>query len=123
MSFLLRHRVAVLLFFLASYPLILWASLRAFQGGSTSAEEWLPESFSETLDLRWFQKHFVSDDMFIISWDGCTLDDPRVAQLAALLRSPIETGDGSWHVLTRHVLTPQEMIEQLKKNDGIEATG
>ncbi|QEG34976.1 efflux RND transporter permease subunit [Bythopirellula goksoeyrii] len=113
-SFFLRHRDAVLLLVLLVYPFVVWKALEAFQGGSTNTDDWLPESFAETNDLRWFQKHFVSDDLLVVSWDGFTLEDPRATELADLLSSPIDVGDGERIVLTRKVMTPQDVIAQLQ---------
>lgn len=113
-SFFLRHRDAVLLVVLLVYPFVVWKALEAFQGGSTNTDDWLPESFAETSDLRWFQQHFVSDDLLVVSWDGFTLTDPRATELANLLRKPINVGDGQLAVLTRSVMTPQEVISHLR---------
>ncbi|TWU25885.1 efflux RND transporter permease subunit [Bythopirellula polymerisocia] len=113
-SFFLRHRDAVLLLVLIIYPFVVWKALEAFQGTSTNTEDWLPESFSETQDVLWFQKHFVADDLLVVSWDGFTLNDPRAAQLAELLRDPINVGDGQQLVLTRSVMTPEEVIARLQ---------
>lgn len=113
-SFFLRHRDAIFLLVLLVYPFVVWKSLEAFQHGSTNTDDWLPESFVETSDLRWFQKHFVADDLLVVSWDGFTLTDPRATELADLLRGPLDVGEGDRAVLTRKVLSPQDVITQLQ---------
>ncbi len=59
-------------------------------------QDWLPKTFRETTELRWFRQHFIADQFVLISWDGCALgdnpelpdakpDDPRIERLAKFL--------------------------------------
>ncbi|MEX0819430.1 MAG: MMPL family transporter, partial [Pirellulaceae bacterium] len=71
--------------------------------------------FEETQRLQWFSKHFVSDDLLMISWEGCTLGDPRLAKMATELRRPIRLADGQELVVWRQVFTGDEALEQLRR--------
>jgi hypothetical protein len=50
-------------------------------------KEWLPAGFQETIDLIWFGDRFGSDEILVVSWPGCTLEDPRLPQLAEKLKA------------------------------------
>ncbi len=46
---------------------------RAVESNTNKAEDWLPPNYSESIDLRWFRKHFVGEQFALVSWDDCTL--------------------------------------------------
>ena len=92
-SFYTRYSLLLLMAFFFVAPLM-------FQGAHR-VQDWLPKSFPETLELRWFRKHFVADQFVVVSWPGCTLgddpsqpdakpDDPRIERLAKFLVPPEE---------------------------------
>ncbi len=74
---------------------MIFAAGNAVKNNVNKVEDWLPKSYVETSHLRWFRKHFVSDQVIVVSWDGCQLgstsidganqDDPRIERLAQLL--------------------------------------
>lgn len=77
-------------------PLLLQGAQKAVKSNKNKVQDWLPETFHETIELRWFRQHFVADQFVLISWDGCTLgdnpalpdakpDDPRIERLAKFL--------------------------------------
>ncbi len=55
--------------------------------------DWLPESFEETQQLKWFYKRFGSDELLMLSWEGCTLEDERLAALATALQQPVQQAE------------------------------
>ena len=56
---------------------------RAIEGNTNKAEDWLPASYDESKDLRWFRKHFIGEQFALISWEGCTLGDDEKLRLFA----------------------------------------
>ncbi len=72
--------IAVLLVVLV-WPLIGWGAIKAWQSAQNRIEDWLPASYPETRSLFWFFDRFGSDEFLMISWDGASLDDPRLQQL------------------------------------------
>jgi len=74
---------------------------------------WLPEGTKARSQYEWFTKSFGSDDSLIVSWDGCTIDDPRVVELAAVLRR--QDGD-----VIREVITGPELIERVGRESRME---
>jgi len=77
---------------LASYPLVAWGARGAWLRNQNRVEDWLPSSFPETLALQRFFTRFGSDEFLIVSWEGCTLADPRSKRLSELLVSPAPSG-------------------------------
>jgi len=114
-SFYSRYRVGIFAFFLFLTPIIFTISQRALEKSSTRIEDWLPDAFEETKQLEWFQKHFVSDDLLIISWEGCTFDDPRLRKLANVLRMPVKVDDRQQVKLARQIVTGPEVLDSLRQ--------
>jgi hypothetical protein len=82
-------------FFFAA-PFLFQGAHRAIRSNTNKVVDWLPKTFPETVQLRWFRKHFVADQFVVVSWPGCTLgddpslpdakpDDPRIEELAKYL--------------------------------------
>jgi len=113
-SSLSNRRLGVFALFLLLTPLVVSSAYRAVQQSSTRVADWLPEAFDETQRLHWFQEHFVSDDLLMISWEGCTFGDDRLYQLAAKLRQPVNIGDLQQVQLSRQIITGPEVLETLR---------
>ncbi len=75
--------------FFAVLPMIVGGSMRAVNSNTNDVQDWLPASYQETIDLKWYVSKFNSgsDQVVIVSWTDCRLDDPRLAMLAAKLRA------------------------------------
>ena len=67
-------RILIVIFFLL--PLIFQGTRRTVESNSNNVADWLPDKFEETKDYQWFLKHFPFERFVIVSWDGCTMDDP-----------------------------------------------
>ncbi|MEZ6110673.1 MAG: hypothetical protein R3C99_06630 [Pirellulaceae bacterium] len=77
-----RFATGCILFLLIAAPPILYGAYRAGLTQENRIEEWLPKRFDETKRLYWFAERFGSDELLMISYEGCTLDDPRLPELA-----------------------------------------
>ena len=64
-------------------PFIGWGVFKAMGSHSNDPRQWLPRGFNETELYRHFQDEFGRDEITVVTWDGCTLDDSRVEELAA----------------------------------------
>jgi predicted RND superfamily exporter protein len=87
-KFYIRRRHWIFWLFVLGTPLVAWGVWWGLQSNSNRVQDWLPEDFEETQQLFQFAEHFGGDELLMISWPGCTLDDPRLPQLAAKLRLP-----------------------------------
>lgn len=108
-SFFVRHGWKIVLIAAIGLPVFLGGARRAMLSNRNDVKEWLPENFQETKDLQWFQKHFPGEEFVLASWEGCTLDDPRVEQL---IQAVDGEGSPTANLFSRAVSGPR-ILEQL----------
>ena len=83
--------------------------------------KWMPDDDPNAVTLRWFEQHFKHQESVLVSWDGNSLNDPRVKWLTdRLIGVPDEEGvlHGGVKQVER-VVTPQELLRRIEE-DGIE---
>jgi hypothetical protein len=80
-----RYARLVLLLLAAALPFVIFGAVKALKSTSNDPRQWLPRSFDETSKYDRFQEHFGGDEIAVVSWPGCTLNDSRVLQLAEAL--------------------------------------
>ncbi|MBP61595.1 MAG: hypothetical protein CMJ62_08715 [Planctomycetaceae bacterium] len=98
---------------LVALPFLVFGAYSAIQSNENVVTDWLPPHFAETRDLKWFIGRFGTTEMLAVSWQGCTLEDPRVAKLAESMRKlKVETASGEAD-LFREVFTGTEVLETL----------
>jgi len=95
---------------------------KAVEGNTNKAEDWLPSSYSESIDLRWFRDHFMGEQFALVSWDGCTLGDTerldflvrKLVPTPEMLASAPEDSDlhlrSQWY---KHIVSGPAIIEEL----------
>ncbi|MEX2172441.1 MAG: MMPL family transporter [Pirellulales bacterium] len=91
---------------------------KAVESNTNKAEDWLPSTYAESIDLRWFREHFAGEQFVLVSWDGCTLGDTEKLELLVdkLLRQPAGSAEGErW--FTRITTGPQ-LVETLMAPPG-----
>jgi hypothetical protein len=66
-------------------PVIGRGARKALQSNDNDVHDWLPNTYDETVDFSWFKQHFENETFVLISWEGCTLEDPRLELLAKKL--------------------------------------
>ena len=84
-----------------------WAALR-IDMNSGRVTDWLPQGRPERAEYDRFVRQFGVDDYVIVSWPGCTLDDPSVEQVASELRGKSEETS-----LIRDVTTGSQLVDEL----------
>ncbi len=80
---------------------------------------WLPPDEAESRTLTWYQQHFPGDERLLVSWNGSTLDDPRVERLAGELRGHVDA-DGVRRgglPFVKSVQTPRDVLQQTADHD------
>ncbi len=109
-----RFRLWVFAIYAAAAPLVLVGAYRAWQSNMNRPADWLPPRFEETQQLYWFVEHFGGDELLMVSWPGCTFDDPRLEVFAEALLEPAPPVRGTeTAVLFRRVLTGPEVFRDL----------
>ena len=71
--------------------------------------QWLPDRSEARKDYNFFSEKFGSDDFLVITWPECTLDDPRLRQLA----NDIEQSDTEG--LLQSVITGDDIAQRLSE--------
>ncbi|WP_419195300.1 efflux RND transporter permease subunit [Novipirellula herctigrandis] len=84
-----RTRIAKVTLLLMAFvsPLFVYGAISALQSTSNDPRQWLPKSFEETDTYDWFGEHFGSDEVAVVSWPGCTIEDPRVSSVSAAIEA------------------------------------
>ncbi len=91
-------------------PVLLIGAKGAFESNRNDVLDWLPSSFEETRRLRWFVERFGSDEILVLSWPGCTLEDPRLDALSQHLVRPLPSVDRTRDVVWfRQVITGRQI--------------
>lgn len=85
-TFFERYAYAIVIVSILMLPLIFMGARRAIRSNRNDVREWLPSDFPQTAVHRWFRQHFPHEQFVLISWDGCTLDDPRLGRMVERLR-------------------------------------
>src|SRR3990170_5943596 len=97
-SFYARHAWWTIAGLAVLFPAIVWGVVKTFKGSNNNVSQWLPQDYEETQIYQEFREAFGSDDFAVITWEGCTLDDDRLEDLARRLVPPPEespSGPGS----------------------------
>lgn len=105
-----RRRAWIKLLLLAlTIPAIIVGVVGAMRSNSNDPRQWLPRGFHETELYREFQDQFGRDEITVVTWDGCTLEDPRVEQLATAV---VDRGSG----LYLRAITGPRLLRQMTED-------
>jgi len=79
---------------------------------------------SEVLGLEWCRERFLEQDQILVSWNGSSLDDPRVSKFAESLAGKLASSGARNGGLpcVDEVVTPQQLLERMTQQD-IEESG
>ncbi|HUG89749.1 MAG TPA: MMPL family transporter [Planctomycetaceae bacterium] len=77
---------------------------------------WLPADDPQAFLFEWSKEHFPSDDNLLISWDGSSLDDPRLERLRDQLAGVADAQGVRRGGLNQvaSVLSPHDLIERME---------
>jgi predicted RND superfamily exporter protein len=112
-----RRAVTVLAVMAAVTPLALW-QLRGMTLDN-EVETWLPDDDPHKIALDWFNAQFGDEAGVLVSWEGSSMNDPRVEAFARELAGPAdELGVRSQPRPGIHeVRTPRDFIRRMLDND------
>ncbi|NIL97513.1 MAG: MMPL family transporter [Planctomycetales bacterium] len=112
--FYCRYRRAICLAALLVLPLLGYGSLRAYLTNSNDIKDWMPRHIEGLDELIWFFHRFGTEEILVVSWPGCTLEDQRLEAFAHQLRqSRLTTAGQSSPRLFRQVFTGRETLSAL----------
>ncbi|MBN1911005.1 MAG: MMPL family transporter [Pirellulales bacterium] len=127
-SFFTRYCLVILAIAAFAMPFLARFSRLAVESRRNDVRTWLPDHFPETTAHAWFESHFPDEQFVLASWDGCTLDDPRLETMARKLETIHWKGSSAKErPLFKRVLTgarlireAQEPFEDLSKDELIQ---
>ncbi|NQU20081.1 MAG: MMPL family transporter [Candidatus Nealsonbacteria bacterium] len=76
-SFYARYAWPLMAVLVALIPLTIQGVVGTFQSANNNVAQWLPQNSKEVARYDRFRGRFGADDFALVSWDGCTLDDPN----------------------------------------------
>jgi predicted RND superfamily exporter protein len=79
--------MAILVFLL---PMVVVGAIKAKGNNRNDVKGWLPLEYPETQVYRFFRRNFQGEEFILISWEGCTMTDPRLELLSQKLLPPPE---------------------------------
>lgn len=95
-----------------------WLAIRAVRTHENRVADWLPGTYAETRQLRWFRDRFIADQFLVISWEGCQLgatpseDDPRIERLTEALAGVALSG-GEGELCFQSVTNGRRLLSEL----------
>lgn len=109
-TFYERYYLLVTAAFFAGIPLLAWGMVLAHKSNNNNIKQWLPSDMPATVDYDYFVDHFGTDEFALVSWEGCTLDDPRLTSFVESLREH-KNDDGE--ELFAKITTGPSLVETL----------
>jgi predicted RND superfamily exporter protein len=70
--------------------MVVVGAIKAKGNNRNDVKGWLPLEYPETKTYRFFRENFQGEEFILVSWVGCTMDDPRLELLARKLLPPPE---------------------------------
>jgi predicted RND superfamily exporter protein len=108
-----RRKLCLVWLVLAIAPLLMAGSWIALKENANSINDWLPSEYQATLRYQWFQEHFGTDEFAMISWPGCSLDDPRIDRLSKILKPSDDDGGSAPSSRFHRVVSGPSIIREL----------
>ena len=87
-NFYQRYSVWIMAILLFLLPLVVVGAVKAKGNNRNDVKGWLPLEYPETQVYRFFRRSFAGEEFILVSWDGCTMADPRLELLAHKLLPP-----------------------------------
>ncbi len=114
-SFFSRRSFLIVMVTIFMMPFLLRGTRLALSTNRNDVKDWLPSHFQETKDHQWFKGHFPHEQFALVSWEGCTLGDPKLEMFARKLETQPEADKKAgkpWYF--KSVLTGSRLVEQLQ---------
>jgi len=80
-TFLEKWATLILCVTLFLMPVVLTGTVRALKVYKSDIRQWLPDVFEESKTYDSFLERFGGDEMIVVSWEDCTIDNPQVRTL------------------------------------------
>jgi predicted RND superfamily exporter protein len=89
-NFYQRFSVGILAGLVFLLPLVVVGAIKARSNNRNDVKGWLPPEYPETATYKFFRDNFQGEEFILVSWDGCTMADPKLEMMAQKLLPPPE---------------------------------
>ena len=89
-SFYQRFSVGILAGLVFLLPLVVVGAIKARGNNRNDVKGWLPPEYPETATYKFFRDNFQGEEFILVSWEGCTMADPKLEMMAKKLLPPPE---------------------------------
>ena len=89
-NFYQRYSVGIMAILVFLLPMVVVGAIKAKGNNRNDVKGWLPLEYPETQVYRFFRHNFQGEEFILISWEGCTMTDPRLELLSQKLLPPPE---------------------------------
>jgi predicted RND superfamily exporter protein len=89
-NFYQRSSVGIMAILVFLLPMVVVGAIKAKSNNRNDVKGWLPAEYQETQTYRFFRQNFQGEEFILVSWEGCTMEDPRLEMLARKLLPPPE---------------------------------
>ncbi len=120
--FFARYSLVVLMAMAFLVPFMFMGTRQALRSNKNDVKSWLPSQCEETENFKWYRERFESDMFVLVSWEGCTLDDPALPLLAKKLLPPAEAFPGPAAApiqFFKSVITGRQLVDDLVEKQGL----
>ncbi len=111
-SFFKNHALGLLMLVTFLLPIVLLGAKITLRSNRNDVKEWLPASYKETGEYKWFQKNFANETFVLISWDGCSLGDERIKIFSKKIMPDASVPYQGPQLFTR-LITGQAAVDQM----------
>ncbi len=94
-------------------PLIAYGASHAMQSNANSPVDWVPPTFPLKGEYDSFVDKFGPGDAVLVSWDGCTADNPQLDTLLQAIRNAPCFHDSLGKSYFHRVVSGREVLQQL----------
>ena len=109
-SFLAKWATTILCISLFFVPLIVMGSIKSLEVQANDVRQWLPSGFQEAKIYDEFVSRFGIDEMVVLSWEDCKIDNPEIREFQAALES-LESGGQK---MFSRVVSGPDILEQIE---------
>jgi uncharacterized protein len=118
-NFYQRHSVGIMAILVFLMPLVVVGAIKAKSNNRNDVKGWLPAEYPETQTYRFFRQNFQGEEFILVSWEGCTMADPRLEMLARkLLPPPEEASRIERPLYFKTAQTGPRAVERMTDKDG-----
>ncbi|NMC22100.1 MAG: MMPL family transporter [Thermogutta sp.] len=118
-GFFARYSLPILCIVAFLAPFMYMGTARSLKSNQNDVNSWLPDEYEETKTFEWYRQRFETDLFILASWEGCTLDSPKLELLARRLRPSPDASAEDPYLFFKSVISGSDLVRQLQEDQGL----